>query len=114
MALLQSELLRGTLDMLVLKALTVGPIHGWGLSQRLETMSRDVFVVNQGSLYPALQRLKRNGWVRSAWHSTENNRRAAYYQITRSGERQLQREEAQWNVAKHAVDQVLSLAFTGG
>lgn len=114
MALLQSELLRGTLDMLVLKALTVGPIHGWGLSRRLQTLSRETFVVNQGSLYPALQRLKTRGWVKSTWRASENNRRAAYYEVTRSGLKQLEREEAQWKEAKRAVDLVLSLKATGG
>lgn len=111
MAPLKSELLRGTLDMLVLKALTLGPMHGWGLAQRIEHLSSDVFAVNQGSLYPTLQRLKRRGWARSAWRETENNRRAAYYTITRSGRRQLERQEAWWRESSAAVNRVLTLAL---
>ncbi len=110
MSLLESELLRGTLDMLILKVLTVGSIHGWGLSQRIQRLSSDVFAVNQGSLYPALQRLKRKGWVKSIWRTTENNRRAAYYSITAAGRRQLEREESCWRASSAAVDRVLTLA----
>lgn len=111
MSLLLSDLLRGTLDMLTLKALTVGPIHGWGLSQRIQQLSGDVLDVNQGSLYPALQRLKRKGWVTAAWRRTEHNRRAVYYTITRAGAKQLAREEAQWRASAAAVDRVLTLAL---
>jgi transcriptional regulator len=107
---LKSELLRGTLEMLALRALTVGSIHGWGLAQRIERLSSDVFAVNQGSLYPTLQRLKRRGWVRATWRTTENNRRAAYYEITKSGRRQLEREETWWRESSAAVNRVLSLA----
>ena len=79
MAERSGELLQGTLELLALKALSLGPMHGWGLAQRIEQMSRDVFQVSQGSLYPALQRMKRKGWIRSEWRVTENNRRARYY-----------------------------------
>ena len=82
MGLGHSDLLRGTLDMLALKALSVGPIHGWGLALRIGQLSRDALAVNQGSLYPALQGLKRRGWVKAEWRTSENNRRAAYYSIT--------------------------------
>ena len=83
----RSELLRGTLDMLVLKTLALEPMHGWGVSERIRQISQDVFQVNQGSLYPALQRLKRKGWIRSRWRVTESNRRARYYTLTAAGRR---------------------------
>jgi len=114
MALLPSDLLRGTLDLLALKALSVGPIHGWGLAQRIGRLSRDALAVNQGSLYPALQGLKRRGWVRARWQSSENNRRAVYYEITGAGLKQLEREEARWHEAARAVNSVLRLANAEG
>ena len=101
------ELLQGTLELLVLKALSLEPMHGWGLAQRLEQMSHNVFQVSQGSLYPALQRMKGKGWVRSEWRFTENNRRARYYLLTPAGERQLTREKAQWALTSGAVNWVL-------
>ena len=106
------ELLQGTLEMLVLKALSLEPMHGWGLAQRIEQMSRDVFRVSQGSLYPALQRMKRKGWIRSEWRVTENNRRARYYMLTPAGERQLEQERAEWERVCRAVNWVL--AWEGG
>ncbi len=101
------ELLQGTLELLVLKSLSLEPMHGWGLAQRIEQMSRDVFRVSQGSLYPALQRMKRKGWIRSEWRVTENNRRARYYMLTPAGERQLAREREEWERASRAVNWVL-------
>lgn len=101
------ELLQGTLELLVLKALSLEPMHGWGLAQRIEQMSRDVFQVSQGSLYPALQRMKRKGWVRSQWRLTENNRRARYYLLTSAGEQQLEREKDEWKRASSGVNWVL-------
>lgn len=106
------ELLQGTLELLVLKALSLEPMHGWGLAQRIEQMSRDVFQVSQGSLYPALQRMKRKGWIHSEWRVTENNRRARYYRLTPAGERQLEREKAGWERASGAVNRVLG--WSGG
>lgn len=106
------ELLQGTLELLVLKALSLEPMHGWGLAQRIEQMSRDVFRVSQGSLYPALQRMKRRGWIESEWRVTENNRRARYYMLTTAGERQLERERVEWERASRAVNWVL--AWEGG
>jgi transcriptional regulator len=93
--------------LLVLRVLTVEPMHGWGVAQRLEQMSGDVFSVNQGSLYPALQRMKRKGWIRSEWRRTDNNRRARYYLLTRTGERQLSAERTAWERASAAVNGVL-------
>lgn len=106
------ELLQGTLELLVLKALSLEPMHGWGLAQRIEQMSRDVFRVSQGSLYPALQRMKRRGWIESEWRVTENNRRARYYMLTTAGERQLERERVEWERTSRAVNWVL--AWEGG
>jgi PadR family transcriptional regulator, regulatory protein PadR len=108
----QTDLLQGTLELLVLKTLSLGPLHGWGISQRIQQMSRDVFQVNQGSLYPALQRMKSRGWIDSEWRTTENNRRARYYLLTPAGERELARERQQWERTSAAVNQVL--AWSGG
>ena len=110
----RSEVLQGTLEMLALKLLSVEPMHGWGLSLRLRQISRDVFDVNQGSLYPALQRMLRRGWVRAEWRASDNNRRARYYVITREGERQLEAEIAEWERSSGAVNRVLRHALQGG
>src|SRR5436853_7301063 len=92
----RSEVLQGTLEMLALKILSAQPMHGWGLSLRLREISRDVFDVNQGSLYPALQRMLRRGWIRAEWRASEHNRRARYYAIPREGQKQLETEIADW------------------
>ncbi len=103
----RSELLQGTLEMLVLRTLALEPMHGWGIAQRIAQMSGRVFDVNQGSLYPALQRMKRKGWVRSEWRLTENHRRARYYELTGAGEKQLVRERSQWERASEAMNGIL-------
>lgn len=103
----QTDLLQGTLELLVLKTLSLEPLHGWGISQRIQQMSRDVFQVNQGSLYPALQRMKSRGWLRSEWRRTENNRKAKYYMLTPAGERELVKECSQWERSSRAVNRVL-------
>ena len=110
----RSEVLQGTLEMLVLKLLTFEPMHGWGLSVRLRQISRDVFDVNQGSLYPALQRMRRRGWIRAEWRTSDNNRRARYYNITREGLKQLDAEITEWERSSGAVNRVLRFAFQGG
>ena len=110
----RTEILQGTLEMLVLKTLTLEPMHGWGLSVRLRQISGEVFEVHQGSLYPALQRMLRRGWIRSEWRASENNRRARYYQITREGQRQLEAQMAEWDRSSRAVNRVLRFAFQGG
>lgn len=102
------ELLPGTLDLLVLKALSHGDMHGWGLAHRIEEMSEGALAISQGSLYPALQRLKRKGWVKSEWRKTENNRRARYYQVTPDGIRQLGLERENWRWSFKAVNRVLA------
>jgi transcriptional regulator len=101
------ELPRGTLDLLILKILSLEPMHGWGIIQRIQLLSEDVFQVNQGSLYPALQRLKRKGWVRSEWRVTKNNRRARYYALTSVGEERLGEERHAWERATKAVGRIL-------
>ena len=103
------DILRGTLDLLILRVLALEPMHGWGISERIEWMSGEVFTVNQGSLYPALQRLLRKGWVSSRWNRTEENRRARYYEMTPAGRHQLQEEEMRWAETSAAVNRVLRL-----
>src|SRR5438477_1471062 len=100
----QGDLLQGTLDLLVLKALQLEPMHGWGITERIQQWSASVLQVNQGSLYPALYRLKRNGWITSAWRTTENNRRARYYSLTAAGRRQLLEEQRVWQRLSGAVN----------
>ena len=108
------DLLQGTLELLVLTTLTLEPMHGWGISVRLRQISGEVFDVQQGSLYPALQRMLRRGWVRAEWRVSEHNRRARYYRLTAAGERQLAAQRAEWEHASRAVDRVLRYAFQGG
>ena len=109
----RADLLQGTLDLLVLKTLALGAMHGWGISQRIQQLSKDVFLVPQGSLYPALQRMKRRGWIRSSWRTTENNRRARYYELTPAGHRQLDVERASWERASAAVNWILTARWAG-
>ena len=106
----RADVLQGTLDLLVLRALSIEPMHGWGLAQRIEQMSGDVFAIQQGTLYPALQRMKRKGWIDSTWQVTENNRRARYYALTPVGRRQLDAERTQWERTSGAVNGVLNWA----
>lgn len=103
-----SELLQGTLELLVLKTLSLEPMHGWGIAQRIQQLSRGVFEVNQGSLYPALQRMLRKGWVKSEWRTSENNRRARYYALTAAGRRQIAVERDEWQRASTAVNRILA------
>ncbi len=103
----ESDVLRGTLDLLVLKTLTLAPMHGWGISQRIQQHSRGVLEVNQGSLYPALQRLELRGWIDSEWQTTENNRRAKYYRLTAAGRRAVNTEAASWRRYVEAVELIL-------
>jgi PadR family transcriptional regulator PadR len=103
----KDDLLQGTLDLLVLKALSIAPMHGWGVAQRLQLISREVLQVNQGSLYPALHRLERKGFIDSEWRASENNRRARYYRITAKGSRALEDETESWVRFAGAVQRVL-------
>jgi transcriptional regulator len=104
---LRSELLQGTLDVLILKTLALAPMHGWGIAQRIHQLSRDVLQVNQGSLYPALYRLESKGWIRSEWGNSDNNRRAKFYELTKTGRRQLTDETDSWERFAAAVARVL-------
>jgi transcriptional regulator len=106
----QTDILRGSLDLLILKTLSLEPMHGWGISQRVEQISRGVLEVNQGSLYPALQRLEKEGVISSDWGTTENNRRARYYEITPAGRRVLGAEVESWRRFAAALDLVLESA----
>ena len=103
-------LIQGTLDMLVLKSLQLGPMHGWGITERIESGSRNVFELNQGSLYPALYRLEKQGLIRSEWNVSENNRRARFYALTPAGRRQLAAERANWERLSDAVNLVLRMS----
>ena len=107
MAADQSDVLRGTLDLLILKTLNLEPMHGWGISARIQQFSRGVLDVNQGSLYPALQRLEQRGWIDSEWRTTENNRRAKYYRLTSSGRRAVGSETDSWRRYVNAVELIL-------
>lgn len=105
----RGDILQGTLDMLVLKALGLEPMHGWGITERIEQWSEQVLQLGQGSLYPALYRLERQELIRSEWRVTENSRRARYYSLTRAGRKQLEVELAQWRRNSRAVNQVLAV-----
>lgn len=104
------ELPQGTLDLLILKAVALEPLHGWAISERLQQISRDAVQVQQGSLYPALHRLERRGWVKAKWAVSENNRRAKYYGLTTPGRKQLDAEAVAWRKLTAAIDQILDLA----
>jgi transcriptional regulator len=106
----QSDVLRGTLDLLILRTLTLEPMHGWGISQRIQQFSRGVLDVNQGSLYPALQRLELKGWISAEWRVTSNNRRARYYRLTAQGRRALDSETEGWRRYVNAVELILRAA----
>jgi PadR family transcriptional regulator, regulatory protein PadR len=106
----RGEMLQGMLDMLILKALQLEPMHGWGITERIHQWSEQVLQVNQGSLYPALYRLKRQGFIASSWKTTENNRRARYYALTAAGRRALAVEHDNWRRLAQAVDRVMQLS----
>ena len=101
------ELPQGTVDLLILRTLMTGPQHGWAISERVQQVSSEVLSIRQGSLYPALHRLERRGWIKAKWGSSDNNRRAKYYELTRSGHKQLETEAEVWRKLSIAVEQVL-------
>jgi PadR family transcriptional regulator, regulatory protein PadR len=101
------DLPQGTLDLLILRTLAVGPQHGWAISERVQQVSSNVLRIQQGSLYPALHRLERRGWIKAEWGTSENNRRAKYYELTRSGKKQLDVETDSWRKLAAAVTQIL-------
>jgi PadR family transcriptional regulator PadR len=103
----KSDLLQGTLDLLILRTLNTGPMHGWGIALRIQQVSRDVLQVNQGSLYPALHRLEQQGLIAAQWGNSENNRQAKFYELTKSGRKQLAEETRSWERLSDAVARVL-------
>ena len=103
------DLPQGTLDLLILKTLALEPQHGWAISERIQQVSSEVLQVQQGSLYPALHRLERRGWIKARWGVSDNNRRAKYYELTRAGRKQLHQETTAWRKLSAAVGQVLDL-----
>ena len=104
-----SDLVQGTLDVLILKILALEPLNGWAISQRLKQISSDVLGVSDGSLYPALHKLERRGWITAQWKASENNRRAKFYSMTRLGRKQLEKETANWNRVSVAISAILKL-----
>jgi len=105
------DLPQGTLDLLILRTLALGPRHGWGVSERIQQVSQDALRVQQGSLYPALHRLERRGWIKAHWGASENNRRAKFYELTRNGRKHLEAETATWHRLTTAVGHVLDLSL---
>jgi transcriptional regulator len=108
----RSEILQGTLELLILKTLSLEPMHGWGIAQRIQQRSQDIFQVNQGSLYPALERMKSKGLIVSEWRMSENNRRARYYRLTAAGRRRLAAGRSEWERSSSAVNWILD--WNGG
>jgi transcriptional regulator len=108
MAQLPDDILQGTLDLLILKAVSVEAMHGWGISQRIQQVSRGVLEVNQGSLYPALHRLENRGWLAASWGTSENNRRAKYYRLTAGGRKQLTEQTTTWRRVSGAIEAILA------
>lgn len=104
------DLPQGTLDLLILKTLALEPQHGWAISDRIEQITSDVLSIKQGSLYPALHRLERRGWIKAKWGTTQNNRHAKYYELTKGGRKQLEAEESAWRKLTAAVGQILETA----
>ena len=104
----KSDLLQGTLDLLILRTLARGPMHGWGISLQIQNTTRDVLQINQGSLYPALHRLEQQGWIEAEWGNSENNRQAKFYRLTREGKKQLAEETRNWERLSTAVARVLA------
>ena len=105
-----TDLVQGTLDLLILKTIALEPMHGWAIAQRIRQVSKEVLQVNQGALYPALHRLEQQGWIAAEWGESENNRRAKYYSLTKSGEKYLQSERANWERLSAAIVLVLKRA----
>ena len=102
-----TDLVQGTLDLLILKTVALEPIHGWGIAQRIRQVSKEVLQVNQGALYPALHRLEQSGWIKAKWGESDNNRRAKFYSLTAAGRKYLEREEANWQRLSAAIGLVL-------
>jgi transcriptional regulator len=102
-----TDLVQGTLDLLILKTLALEPMHGWAIAQRIQQLSNEILQVQQGSLYPALHRLEQQGWIRAEWGESDNNRRAKYYSLTRAGRRQLEQEAKSWERLSGAISAIV-------
>jgi len=102
-----TDLVQGTLDLLILKTLALEPMHGWGIAQRIRQVSKEVLQVNQGALYPALHRLEQSGWIKAKWGESDNNRRAKFYSLTTAGSKYLEQEQANWQRLSAAIGLVL-------
>ena len=105
-----TDLVQGTVDLLIMKTIALEPLHGWAIAQRIRQLSGDILQVQQGSLYPALQRLERQGWITADWGASENNRRARFYRLTKAGKKKLESEEAAWERLSSAIGLVLRKA----
>ena len=105
-----TDLVQGTLDLLILKTIALEPMHGWGIAQRIRQVSKEVLQVNQEALYPALHRLEQSGWIKAKWGESDNNRRAKYYSLTPAGRKYLEREEANWQRLSAAIGLVLEMS----
>src|SRR5438046_5974339 len=105
-----TDLVQGTVDLLILKVIAPGPIHGWAIAQRIKQLSNEVLILNQNALYPALHRLEEQGWLKAEWRDSENNRRAKYYSLTKAGRQRLDEEVAQWRRLSSAIEVVVSMA----
>jgi PadR family transcriptional regulator, regulatory protein PadR len=105
-----TDLVQGTVDLLIMKTIALEPLHGWAIAQRIRQLSEDILQVQQGSLYPALQRLEKQGWITAEWGASENNRRARFYRLTRAGQKRLTKEEADWARLSGAIGLVLKKA----
>lgn len=105
-----TDLVQGTLDLLIMRTVALEPMHGWGIAQRIHLVSKNTLQVRQGALYPALHRLEQQGWIRAEWHDSENNRRAKYYSLTRAGKKYLEKEQANWERLSSAIGLVLNMA----
>jgi transcriptional regulator len=105
-----TDLVQGTVDLLILKTIALGPMHGWAIAQRIKQVSKDVLILNQNALYPALHRLEEQCWLKSEWGESENNRRAKYYALTKAGRKRLDEELANWRRLSSAIEVVVSMA----
>lgn len=105
-----TDLVQGTLDLLILKTVALGPMHGWAIAQRIKQLSSEVLQVQQGSLYPALHRLEQQGWIAAEWGPSDNNRKAKYYSLTKTGRKQLEKELADWERLSQAISTIVRMA----
>jgi len=105
-----TDLVQGTVDLLILKTIALEPMHGWGIAQRIRQVSKEVLQVNQGALYPALHRLEQSGWIKAKWGESDNNRRAKYYSLTSAGRKYLEQEESNWKRLSTAIGLVLEMS----